>query len=353
MAGARTLGMPSFDSWNGAMMETSTGAGNSDTIAQQEGRQSIYRDYVHPWADRPNLTVLTHALVTRVLLERGRAVGVELERDGMTTRVGAASQVVLSLGAINTPKVLMQSGIGDAEQLRRFGIDVAQHLPAVGRNLQDHPLTLAGVWESPVPVPDAPVARAGAYVATDAAMAGPNIQLQQWEGALTSVTDARVQAPSNSWVVYSGLVRPASRGSVVLTGSHPSDPVHIDGGYLSDPRDVEALVSAVEVCRDLAASTPLRPHVAHEVFPLLTGRSDLEHLIRTTATSFWHQSGTCAMGHEESSVVDGRLGVHGVQGLRIADASVMPRITTGNTMAPCVIIGERASGMLRADLGLA
>ena len=292
--GARTLGMPTFDSWNGAMMETSAGVGNSDTIVQEQGRQSIYRDCVHPWADRPNLTVLTHALVTRALLEDGRATGIELEHRGATVRVGAAPEVVLSLGAINTPEVLVQSGIGDAEHLRRFGIDVAAHLPAVGRDLQDHPLTLGGVWESPVPVSRTPVPRAGACVTTDAALAGPDIQLLQWEGALTGVTDARVQAPDDSWVVCSGLVRPASRGAVMLTGSRPSDPVDVDGGYLSDPRDVEALVS----------------------------------------------------------VVDARLSVHGVRGLRIADASVMPRITTGNTTAPCVIIGERASDVLRADLGI-
>jgi len=354
VATGSALGWPTYDSWNGAMMEGMTGFGNADTIAQQDGRQSIYRDYVYPWADRPNLTVMTRALVTRVLVERGRAVGIEFLRQGKVTRAAAGSAVVLSLGAINSPKLLMQSGIGDAGHLKALGIRVVQNLPGVGANLQDHPLTLGGVWESPEPMAAVPVHQAGAYLATDPALPGPNIQFSQYEGLLLGVTEAQVGAPpEHCWTVYSGLVRPASRGRVRLTGANPSDPLEIDGGYLSDPADVAALVTAVDQFRDLAATAPLSGWVKREVFPQSTSRSELEQMFRSTASSFWHQSGTNAMGRQQTSVVDGRLAVYGLNGLYIADASVMPRITTGNTMAPCVVIGERAADILRTDHHLA
>ena len=150
----------------------------------------------------------------------------------------------------------------------------------------------------------------------------------------------------------SALMRPASRGRVALTGANPSDPLDIDANFLGEQADVDALAGAVDVYRDLATSASLRPYSRREVFPATGGRADLERLIRATATTSWHQSGTNAMGRSGDAVVDGHLAVHGVAHLRVADASVMPRVTTGNTMAPCVVIGERASDILRAEHGI-
>lgn len=351
---AAGVGVPTFDGWNGAMMEAPAGAGHAETTLQEHGRQSIYRDYVRPFLDRPNLTVVTGALVTRVVVEDGRATGVEIRRDGSTTRVRADVEVVLSLGAVNSPAVLMRSGIGDAEHLRSFGIPVVEHLPAVGRGFQDHPLTVGGVWESPQGLSSSPVPQAGLYLRTGAGAPGdgPDVQGFQYEGLYPGISDAEIDAPASCWSIVSALVRPTSRGRVMLTGAGPDDPVDVDANHLGEQADVDALVTAVGTYRDLAASAPLRPWTGREVFPGpgRGGRAELERMVRSTATTYWHQCGTDAMGSDAAtSVVDGRLAVHGVERLRVVDASVMLRITTGNIMAPCVVIGERASDVLRAD----
>lgn len=347
---AAGAGIPSFDSWNGAMMEAPAGIGHAETTLQEQGRRSVYRDYVHPFLDRPNLTVVTGALVTRVVLEGGRATGVELRHDGRTVRVGADAEVVLSLGAVNSPAVLMRSGIGDAEHLRSFGIPVLEHLPAVGRGFQDHPLTVGGVWESPRELSFSPVPQAGLYLRTGTGP-GPDVQGFQYEGLYPGISDAEIDAPTPCWSIVSALVRPTSRGRVTLTGPGPDDAPAIDANHLGDQCDVDALVTAVGLYRELAASSALRPWTGREVFPGpgRGGRTELERLVRSTATTYWHQCGTNAMGRDEASVVDGRLAVHGVDHLRVVDASVMPRITTGNIMAPCIVIGERASDVLRAE----
>lgn len=352
VAGFGALGVPDLGTWNGAVMEAPQGAGTAETTVQEQGRQSVYRDYVHPVLDRPNLTVLTGALVTRVLLEGGRAVGVEIRHGGRSVRVGADLEVVLSLGAVNSPRVLMQSGIGDAQHLRSFGIPVVQHLPGVGANLQDHVLTTAGIWESPIPL-ETGIAQAGVYLRTDPALSGPDIQLYQYEGYM-DINGMGITPPADAWCVFSGMVRPASRGRVRLTGADPSSPVDVDGAHLREQADVDALVAAVQTCREAAATAPLAPYVRRQVFPASAEPVEVARTMRRTGTSFWHTSGTNAMGRGEDpdSVVDARLAVHGVGHLRVADASIMPRITTGNTMAPCVVIGERAADILRAEHGL-
>ena len=278
----------------------------------------------------------------------------EIRHRGATVRIGADLEVVLSLGAVQSPKVLMQSGIGDERHLGGFGIPVVQHLPGVGANLQDHVLATAGVWQSPLPLEAGPIPQAGTYVSTDPAGSGPNVQHYQHEGWLGGVTQAQVDLPENPWCVFTALVRPASRGRVSLTGAEPSAPVDIDGGHLREQADVDALVAGVESCREAAATTSLAPYVRRQVFPASSGREQVAQVLRRTGVSHWHSSGTNAMGREDDpdSVVDARLAVHGVEHLRVADASIMPRITTGNTMAPCVVIGERAADLVRSEHGL-
>jgi choline dehydrogenase len=350
---ARSVGIPVFENQNGRMMEGAGGAAIADITVRDRRRQSVYRSYVVPRLDRPNLTVLTDALVTRVSLTGTKATGVEFIHAGRRHRVGADIEVVLALGAVHTPKVLMYSGVGDHKQLSRHGIAVVQHLPGVGENLQDHP-GFHCVWEYQHPL--APCNNAGE--ATYFAKSDPNLDTPDLQTCLAEVaassaeTAARFGLPEFGWTLFAGVVRPKSRGHIRLTGSDPLDPVEIDTKMLSHPDDVKAAISAVQLAREIGNSSALRPFVKREVMPgNLTG-ADLQRFIRDDASSYWHQSGTAKMGTDAMSVVDATLKVYGIEGLRVADASIMPRVTTGNTMAPCVVIGERAAEMLRREHNL-
>jgi choline dehydrogenase len=350
LEGAGSVGIPTFENQNGRMMEGAGGASIGDLRVRDGCRQSVFRSYVFPYMDRPNLTVLTGALVTRVTFERNRADGVEFSQNGQIHRVGAGSEVVLSLGAIHTPKVLMQSGIGDQTDLQRHGIPVVQHLPGVGENLQDHPL-FACVWEYQQPLaPRNNGAEATIFWKSDPSLDTPDLQTILGEFPLSSAeTAARFNVPERGWTLGGGVVRPKSRGHICLTGPKPSDPVQIEANMLSHPDDFKAAIAAVELCREVGNSAALGPFTKREVMPgSLTG-AELEGFVRDAAMTLWHQTCTAKMGQDAMSVVDSTLKVYGIQNLRIADGSIMPRVTTGNTMAPCVIIGERAADILKAQ----
>jgi choline dehydrogenase len=350
---AAIAGIPTFDSQNGAIMEGDGGASIADIRARAGIRQSVFRSYAYPYMDRPNLTVLTDALVTKVTLQSKRATGVEFIYHGTTHLIGAGSEVVLSLGAINTPKVLMLSGIGDDASLAGFGITPVQHLPGVGQNLQDHP-GIACVWESPEPlVPRNNAGEAAYFWQSDPAVSTPDIQTCLIEFPSASPENAaQFGLPEAGWALCAGVVRPESRGRVRLTGSSPTDPARIEANLLSDPADLAVAVAGVELAREIGNASPLRSYTEREVMPgKLTGR-ELERFVRNAASTYWHQTCTAKMGRDEMAVVDGDLRVYGIEQLRIADGSIMPRVTTGNTMAPCVIIGERAAQLLKDAHGL-
>src|ERR1700736_3294348 len=353
LEGARSVGIPTFENQNGRMMEGDGGASIFDLRARDGCRQSVFRSYVFPYMDRPNLTVLTGALVTRVTfdqVERKRVTGVEFSYDDNLHRVGAGSEVVLSLGAIHTPKVLMQSGIGDQAELQRFGIPVVQNLPGVGQNLQDHPL-FGCVWEYQQPLPPRNNGGEATYFwKSDPDLDTPDLQALLGEFPLASAeTAADFNMPEFGWTLGGGLVRPKSRGQICLTGPKPSDPVQIEANMLSHPDDLKAAIAAVQLCREVGNSAALGPFTKREVMPgNLTG-GELEGFVRDGAMTLWHQTCTAKMGQDAMSVVDGTLKVYGIEHLRIADGSIMPRVTTGNTMAPCVIIGERAADILKAQ----
>jgi choline dehydrogenase len=348
--GARSVGIPTFENQNGRMMEGGGGASILEIRAHDGHRQSVFRSYVFPYMDRPNLTVLTGALVTRVTFEGNRATGVQFSHDGQIHRVGAGSEVVLSLGAIHTPKVLMQSGIGEQADLQRHGIPVVQHLPGVGQNLQDHP-AFGCVWEYQRPLPPRNAGCEATYFwKSDSSLGTPDLQTAQGETPWsTAETAARFDLPEFGWSLFGGVVRPKSRGHICLTGPDPTDPVQIQPNMLSHPDDLKAAIAAVQLCREIGNSAALRPFTKREAMPGHLKGAELEEFIRDAAATFWHQSGTAKMGHDATSVVDGSLKVYGIEHLRIADGSIMPRITTGNTMAPCVIIGERAAEILKAQ----
>jgi choline dehydrogenase len=350
---ARSVGIATFTNQNGRMMECGGGASIIDLIVRDGYRQSVFRSYAFPFMDRPNLTVLTSALVTRLTFdeyERNRVTGVEFAHDGKIHRVRAESEVVLSLGAIHTPKVLMQSGIGNHAELQRHGIPVVQHLPGVGQNLQDHP-RLDCVWEYQQPQPPRNNGAEATYFwKSDPSIDTPDLQACQAEFPLSSAESAaKFELPEFGWTWSGAVVRPKSRGHISLTGPDPTDPVQIQANMLSHPDDLKAAIAGVELCREIGNSAALRPFAKREVMPgNLTG-AELERFVRDAASSYWHQSCTAKMGHDAMSVVDGQLKVYGIEHLRIADGSIMPRVTTGNTMAPCVIIGERAAQILQAQ----
>jgi choline dehydrogenase-like flavoprotein len=349
---AATAGIPTFDSHNGKMMEGEGGASITEIRARAGIRQSVFRSYTYPHMDRPNLTVLTNALVTKVTLEGKRATGVEFVHDGTTHRIRAGSEVVLSLGAIHTPKVLMLSGIGDHAELARLAIPTVQHLPGVGQNMQDHP-GIGCLWESPeLLIPRNNAGEATYFWKSDPALDTPDLQTCLAEFPTASPENAaRFGVPETGWTLVTGIVRPQSRGSVRLTGPNPTDPVRIDPNMLSDPADMAAAVAGVELCREIGNATPLRTFAKREVMPGNLSGLELERFIRDAASTYWHQTCTAKMGRDEMSVVDGELRVYGMEGLRVADGSIMPRVTTGNTMAPCVVIGERAAQLLKDTHG--
>jgi choline dehydrogenase len=346
--GARSVGIPTFENQNGRMMEGAGGCSIVDLRVRDGKRESVFRSYTFPYMDRPNLTVLTHALVTRIVFAGKRATGVECIYNGKTHRISAGLEVVLSLGAIHTPKVLMQSGIGDRAELQRFGISLVQHLPGVGQNFQDHP-GIGCVWEYEKPLPPS-TGSVTFFWKSDPNLDTPDIQTCQAEVPLAAAEMlARYNAPAGSWSMFAGIVRPKSRGRIRLTGPNPTDPVQIETDMMSHPDDVKAAIGAVQLCREIGNSTVFRPFVKREVMPGNLKGAELENFIRDSVVTYWHQTCTAKMGRDSMAVVDAKLKVYGIENLRVADGSIMPRVTTGNTMAGCVIIGERAGEILKAD----
>ncbi|OBI51713.1 oxidoreductase [Mycobacterium kyorinense] len=349
---ARTLGIPSYNSNNGTMMDGDGGASIVDLTLRDGLRQSVFRSYVHQHLHRSNVTVLTGATVTRLAFEKNRIAAVEFSYDGRPHSVAAACEVVVSLGAVNTPKLLMQSGIGDADELQRFGIPVVADLPGVGRNYQNHP-RIDCVWEWREPLePRNNGAEATVFWKSDPSLEAPDLQICAGEFLLCSKENAESYGvPEHGWTMCAGVLRPKSRGRVRLTGPNPGDPVAVEGNMLADSDDVEVALACVDLCRGIGNSKTLRRFTKREVMPGDLAREELIRFVRNGAESYFHPCCTAKMGRDAMSVVDGSLRVYGVDGLRIADASIMPRITSGNTMAPCVVIGERAGAILKSEHG--
>jgi choline dehydrogenase len=353
LQGARSVGIPEFASHNGRMMEGDGGAAPLETIVREGQRQSMFRSYAFPYMDRPNLTVLTQALVLRVTLEGKRATGVEISYEGNTRRIGAGSEVILSLGAVQTPRILMQSGIGNPIELQRHGIEVAQPLPGVGQNYQDH-VGCDLVWEyRDVLPPRHNFSEATFFWKSAAGHEFPDLQAVQVEIPLASTENAlKFKLPRAGWGLFGAVVRPKSRGCLLLTGPGPLDPLEIDANVLSHPDDLRAAIACVELCREIGNSSALRPFTRREAMPGNLHGAALEDYVRNAARTFYHQTSTAKMGTDPLSVVNGKLEVYGIDRLRVADSSIMPRVTTGNTMAPCVVIGERAGDILKRRYGL-
>ncbi|MBB3178131.1 GMC family oxidoreductase [Variovorax sp. Sphag1AA] len=345
---AGRLGIPGYPNPNGEMMEGRGGAAINELIVRDGRRQSIYRAYVHPKIGQDNLVVLTQTHVCRLLLQGGTAVGVEVRRNGQTQRYMADREVVLSLGAVHTPKVLMQSGIGPADELQRHGITVVQDLPGVGENHQDH-VSFGCIFEYRQAQP---IGHGGSeatlYWSSDPSLSLPDMFHCQVEFPVPSAETAALGIPEHGWTMFAGIAHPKSRGKVKLSGPGPFDPMLIDARTLSHPDDMKTALANIELCRELGAHSAMASLVKREVLPGLRDRKSMEDFARNAAVTYWHQCGTARMGHDAMSVVDGRLRVHGIERLRVADSSVMPEVTSGNTMAPCVVIGEKAAEFILA-----
>jgi choline dehydrogenase len=336
------------------MMEGRGGAAINDLIVRDGRRQSIFRSYIgDPRSVSSNLTIMTGTLVSKVLLRGTTAVGVEAIVNGERRQFYAQREVILSLGAINTPKVLMQSGIGPADELERHGIRVIQPLAGVGQNHQDH-VSFGCVFEYREPQR---IGNSGSestlYWSSDASLEVPDMFHCQVEFPVASPETAVLGMPEHGWTMFAGLAHPKSRGQVRLSVAQVNDPVLIYANTLSHPDDLVTGLANIELCRELANSKAFAHIVSRERLPGRMDATALRDYARNAAVTYWHQCGTAKMGRDDMSVVDARLKVYGIDNLRVADASIMPEITSGNTMAPCVVIGERAADMMAADHALA
>jgi choline dehydrogenase len=352
-------GVPRYGSLNGSLMEESTGHSDSERTVVDGQRASVFAAYLEDYLAAPNLTILANTLVRSVTIEGTRATGVSVIRNGKSQSFQARHEVILSTGAIQTPKILMLSGIGDEEELRRHDIPMRLHLPGVGRNLQDHPLVIGCNWLAPKGAPAMQPASLVAFCNSHASNLAPDLHIV-FSGFMTATPQVarRYRYPDGNfvfpggWGIGIGLLRPESRGRVTLADANPNGHPVIDSRMLSEPADRKALLAAIEIARSIGNSGELKSFTTGELSPGMSTLRERNVFLREAIGTYFHPTSTARMGTDGLSVVGADLTVHGIEGLRIADASIMPRIPAANTMGPCVIIGERASQMIRASHGL-
>ena len=314
-------------------------------------RHSTAAAYIRPVEGNPNLELVTGATARRLLFDGTRCVGVEWSQDGRIERA-RAEQTVLCGGTIGSAQLLLLSGVGPADHLRSLGIDVVANLPGVGENLHDHllsPVIFSAEREVGPPSAGLPACQTHLFWRSRPGLAVPDMQPIHF---MVPMYEPWMEGPENGFTLMGGIVRPASRGVLRLTGPAPEDPVALDPNILACEADVESLVAAVDLCRRIGAGTALREWGATERYPgpSVNASDAVRGYVRETAITYHHQVGTCKMGTDAAAVVDPRLRVYGIEGLRVADASIMPMVTTGNTNAPTIMIGERAAGFLLADV---
>jgi choline dehydrogenase len=345
---AAKAGIPRFDDANGAILEVMQGAAPLSHCIENGRRRNMPSNFLYPVMDRPNLTVLTGASVDRLVIQGGRATGVAMRWQGRALTIEAGREVIVSTGALNTPKLLMLSGIGDERQLKPLGIPLLLHRPEIGQNLQDNIFLAGCLWEYNDAIPArGSLADAMVLNRTRADLDGPNMYTIHAPTPVASPEVAkRYGPPATCWGLAPGLMRSDSRGSVSLVSSDPDARPRINAPYLNSAVDVQALVRGVEFARELGNSPSMREFVKREVAPGPLKGDELAAFVRDATTSYFHTAGTCRMGKDDGAVVDAKLKLRGIEGLRIADASVMPRLATGPIMAPCMLIGQRLVDVL-------
>ncbi len=361
-------GFKPTDDFNGAEQE---GAGLYQVTCRNGRRWSVAKAYLEPVSDRPNLTVRTGALATRVVVENGRAVGVAYQYGAAEEVAYADAEVILSGGTINSPQLLMLSGIGPAAHLRDVGVDVVVDLPGVGQNLHDHPAAPL-VWHTKDTSDLAElntllnfgkakaagrgplvsnVGEAGGFFRSRDGLAAPDLQVHVapsgfWDNGLHEPTTRKV-------TVAPTLISVASRGQLRLRSLDPRWHPEIDPAYYDDAADLDAMVAGVHRLLEMVSSGPLARYIDQPFMPgsVTPSEGDIAEHLRQNTQTLYHPVGTCAMGQGEQAVVDPELRVRGLEGLRVVDASVMPVVPRGNTNAPTIMIGEKAADLIRGTHG--
>lgn len=343
------LGYPATDDFNGPQME---GAGWHHLTIKDGVRQSTKVAYLDPAAGRPNLTVSTGSQATRLMFSGARCTGVEYLKDGQVRTAIARREVLLCAGAIESPKLLMLSGIGPPAHLQSHGIGVRVELPGVGENFHNHVLTGVVAECAPaVPPPNQNLSEVALFCQSDPGWVGPDLQIAFVHVPFDIIIGA---GHPNSISILPGVVRPMSRGSIRLASDDPLAHPLVNPNYLSAGADLDRLVQGVLLARELFATGAFSGWVKQELSPGpdVTDAGDLRAFVRTTAASYHHQAGSCKMGLDDWAVVDPRLQVYGVEGLRVADASVMPTLPSGNCHAGVLMIAERLADMLKVEYSL-
>jgi len=367
---AQAAGVPYNDDPNGAVRE---GVAPADVTASAGRRWSASRAYLAPARRRENLHVVTGAHVERVMIEHSRATGVAYRLGDRRIQAGAAREVIVSAGAIHSPHILLLSGIGDGEQLSANGIAVARHLPGVGQNYRDHvaitvkqacvqPVSLFNFFHPLVAAREAanfllfrrgalanPPAEVAAYLRTMPGAEEPDVKVH-FAMALYEAMGRKL-IMQHGYFAHIDVLHPESVGTITLTSPDPMTPPAIDPNILAVPGDLARGRAAIRAVREIFAQAPFDPFRGEELAPGADVRSDgeLDAYLRATASSDIHAVGTCRMGRDAMAVVDPQLRVHGIAGLRVVDASIMPRVPGGNTNVPTMMIAEKAADMILAS----
>jgi choline dehydrogenase len=348
---ARQMDIPILDDVNGPMRH---GAGYINmNIAADGTRVSAVRAFLRPALSRPNLTLLLNTQVVKLNFKGTRCVGVKAMTDGKVVDIAADKEVILAAGTINSPKLLMLSGVGEAKALHGFGIDVVENLPGVGENLQDHVLVSGVVFKYKGKMPDRPAdsnaVEAEAYLSSG--LSGDtdiSLVLHQLPVVTPEVASRFGNPPPDAFTIAPALVQPTSKGSVRLASDKFQDAAVIDGNYLATDRDMKAVLRAIEAARELGSRHAFDDLRESELIPGPKASAEkIRELARLASASFGHAVGTCKMGVDKLAVVDPELRVHGILGLRVVDASVMPQIITGpGTNASTHMIAGRAANLI-------
>ncbi|MGO2236718.1 GMC family oxidoreductase N-terminal domain-containing protein [Marinomonas sp. UCMA 3892] len=347
---AQQAGLAYNHDTNGASQE---GVAFTDLNTRNGKRDSTAVAFLRPALERKNLALITNARVHKVEIEKGRAVGVTYMQEGKKQTVTAKKEVIVCGGAIESPRILMLSGIGPKQELEKLGIAVKVNLPGVGKNLHDHtlcPVIYEGAKEIPPPTDmSIQILHGHCFVKSKESLPGPDMQPLFFH--VPYYAPEQEKPTMNAYSLCAAGVRPTSRGSITLRSSDPEDEMNIDPQVLQTKNDIDILVQSIKQMREINSQPALDEWRGREIYPGPSVQTDeqLAEYARSAVLSYHHQNGTCKMGNDAMSVVDPQLRVKGIKGLRVADASIFPYVMAGNTNAPVIMVAEKAADIIKAS----